>query len=74
VSIIPDYDEYMKNKIDDYPEIYFMGSKNELLFTDFLVIFKGKIVKCSTALEAVDIAFKSFYLFKIEFPKSCYGA
>jgi hypothetical protein len=64
----------MREKTDDYPQVFFVGKKDSLDFQEFLVIYNGRIVKCDSALEALDLAFKSFYIFNIEFPKNCYGA
>ncbi|OXA45446.1 uncharacterized protein LOC110856920 isoform X2 [Folsomia candida] len=74
VNSEPKYNEFLDNKLDLYPQVYLVGSKESLIFEDFLVIFKRKIVKCTSVMEAVDLAFKSFYVFNIEFPTTCYGA
>ena len=64
----------IQEKIGLDPQIVVLGNKWDLNFRDFLVLFEGKAVKCMNLLEAVDVAFKSFYIFNIEFSNKCFGA
>lgn len=57
-----------------FPQIYASGSKKNLKFEHVWVSFPGKAVKCSTIIEAVDLCFKSFYIFNCDFPTKCHGA
>ena len=61
-------------KPDTTPEVFAIGSKEEIIFEEVFVISKGKAIKCQTLLEAIDFACKSFYIFYMEFPTNCYGA
>jgi hypothetical protein len=69
-----DVDDALKRKDNQYPEVIAVGTKENLKFDEAFVLFEGKVVRCATILEAIDLAFKSFYIFKIEFPATCFGA
>ena len=69
-----DVEALVKDKEETYPEILALGRKYDLVIQDIFVLYKGKATKCNTLLEAVDLAYKSFYVFNIEFPKTCFGA
>jgi hypothetical protein len=64
----------MKAKTDNLPQVYLVGRKERLNFEESFVIFSGSVVKCGGVLEAIDLAYKSFYVFNLEFPNSCFGA
>lgn len=62
------------SKTSNHPQVVAVGNKFNLDFTEFFVLFEGKGVKCDSLLQAIDLSFKSFYVFRIEFPSQCYGA
>lgn len=69
-----DIEGMITSKTSIHPQVVAVGNKFSLNFTEYFVLFKEKGIKCGTLLEAIDLAFKSFYVFHIEFPSHCFGA
>ncbi|OXA53362.1 hypothetical protein Fcan01_10323 [Folsomia candida] len=74
VTISEDIQSLITSKTSNHPQVVAVGNKFNLDFTEFFVLFEGKGVKCDSLLQAIDLSFKSFYVFRIEFPSQCYGA
>jgi len=62
------------NKTTPQPEIVVKGSTLDLVFEEVIVLFPGKVVICTNILEAVDLAFKSFYVFNVKFGSASFSA
>jgi len=42
------------------PQIALVGNMYQLDFTEFFVVFQGKLLQCSTFLESIDVCFKGY--------------
>jgi hypothetical protein len=69
-----DVNDCVQESGDMQPRIVAVGARKDLVFNELFVFMCGKAIRCTTILEAIDLAFKSFYVFHVEFPSSCYGA
>lgn len=60
--------EYLRSKESiEFPDILMLGDNQT--FT----IIKGVAFEQSTLLAALDVCFKAFYIFDINYPKQCCG-
>jgi hypothetical protein len=69
-----DLDLLLSEKKTVHPQVVAVGIKSELKFLQYFVLFQDKAINCTSLLEALDLAYKSYYVFNIEFPGMCYGA
>ena len=60
--------EYLE-KPRDHPYILLLG--DGMLCSQAFAIICGKAIEAQTALAAVDICFKSFYIFDTHYPPEC---
>ncbi|CAG7710009.1 unnamed protein product, partial [Allacma fusca] len=49
------------------------GHLADLNLQEYFVIFENRALKEDTLLSAVDLAFKTYYVFNIPFPQTCAG-
>jgi len=63
-----------KESVRSHPFVVCKRDLYKLDVEEFFVILANKAIKCDSLIAAIDLAFKSFYVFNISFPDSCYGA
>ncbi|XP_058651081.1 uncharacterized protein LOC131551888 isoform X1 [Onychostoma macrolepis] len=60
--------EYLRSKNSEFPHVLMLGDNQ--CFQAFAVI-NGEALEQNTLLAAVDVCFKAFYVFDIDYPKQC---
>ncbi|KAL1007159.1 hypothetical protein UPYG_G00082830 [Umbra pygmaea] len=60
--------EYLRSKDSEFPHVLMMGDNQ--CFQAFAII-NGEALEQNTLLAAVDVCFKAFYVFDIDYPKQC---
>ncbi|XP_067277997.1 uncharacterized protein si:dkey-286j15.1 [Pseudorasbora parva] len=60
-------DQYLSSETSQDPHVLVLGDKEN--FSQVFVIFNGEAVEQETLIQAVDLCFKMFYIYAINYPK-----
>ncbi|RXN34367.1 hypothetical protein ROHU_004056 [Labeo rohita] len=64
--------EYLQQAEASRPYPYVLSLENGHIDSQAFVILAGKALEQSTLIGAVDVCFKSFYVFDVNYPKQCF--
>jgi|GEM_PF-4018174 len=68
-------EEFRKNEtLQSQPFVILKGCKATFQIQESFVMFERRIIKCHSLMQAVDVCFKLYFIFSLQFPNECLSA